>query len=88
MIARALMKDSSLLILDEATSALDAESESVVMKIVNGRSVLIIAHKLSLVENVADYIYVLDQGNIVEAGTHAELMAIKNGRYRKLREIN
>jgi ATP-binding cassette, subfamily B, bacterial MsbA len=77
-IARALLKDAPILILDEATSALDSESErqvqaalSVLMK---NRTTLVIAHRLSTIES-ADIIYVLDQGKIVEAGTHVELLA-------------
>jgi subfamily B ATP-binding cassette protein MsbA len=77
-IARALLKDSPVLILDEATAALDNESERRVQYelgvLMQGRTTLVIAHRLSTVEN-ADRIIVLDQGRIVESGTHRELLA-------------
>ncbi len=76
-IARAILKDPVLLILDEATSALDVESEGVVQRaletLMEGRTTLIIAHRLSTIRN-ADRVVVLDQGEVVEAGTHKELM--------------
>jgi ATP-binding cassette subfamily B protein len=76
-IARALLGNPGLLILDEATSSLDAESEQIIQtnlnKIVEGRTTLIIAHRLSTVRN-ADLILVLDRGVLVESGTHDELM--------------
>ncbi len=85
-IARALLKDSPILILDEATSALDTESErhiqaalDVVMK---GRTTLVIAHRLSTIEK-ADMILVMDQGRIIERGSHAQLLAA-NGYYARL----
>jgi subfamily B ATP-binding cassette protein MsbA len=78
-IARALLKDAPLLILDEATSALDSESErhiqAALAALVRGRTTLVIAHRLSTVEQ-ADCIVVLDQGRIVESGTHAQLLAM------------
>ena len=77
-IARALLKDSPVLILDEATAALDNESERRVQQelalLMKGRTTLVIAHRLSTVEN-ADRIIVLDRGRIVETGTHGELIA-------------
>jgi ATP-binding cassette, subfamily B, bacterial len=84
-IARALYRDPKLLILDEATSALDPESERLVQQaldvLMKGRSSLIIAHRLSTVRN-ADRIAVLDEGQVVETGTYAELMAKQGAFYR------
>ena len=85
-LARALLKDSPVLILDEATSALDGESESLVQKaidtLVKGRTVLVIAHRLSTVQ-AADNIVVVDNGDVIEQGSHAELVA-SGGLYSKL----
>ncbi|HRQ58954.1 MAG TPA: lipid A export permease/ATP-binding protein MsbA [Azoarcus taiwanensis] len=85
-IARALLKDAPILILDEATSALDTESERHIQAaldhVMEGRTTLVIAHRLSTVEK-ADMILVMDQGRIVERGTHAELLGLK-GHYSKL----
>jgi subfamily B ATP-binding cassette protein MsbA len=85
-IARALLKDAPLLILDEATSALDNESEKVIQKeldeLMIGRTTLVIAHRLSTIEG-ADKIVVMDNGYIVEQGTHQELLD-KEGEYAKL----
>lgn len=85
-IARALLKDSPLLILDEATSALDTESEHHIQqaleRVMAGRTTLVIAHRLSTIEK-ADRILVLDQGQLMEQGTHEELLA-QNGIYTQL----
>ena len=85
-IARAFLKDAPILLLDEATSALDAESEAQVQaalsRLMEGRTTLLIAHRLSTVRN-ADRIYVLDQGRIVEAGAHDDLVAA-GGLYARL----
>ncbi len=85
-IARAILKDASLLILDEATSSLDTESERTVQEalknLMKGRTVLVIAHRLSTVVD-ADNILVLDQGQLVESGNHSELLA-KQGVYSRL----
>jgi subfamily B ATP-binding cassette protein MsbA len=88
-IARALLKDSPILILDEATSALDTESEAMVQKALNnlmkGRTVFVIAHRLSTVRN-ADVITVLERGRIVEQGSHDVLLQ-KRGAYARLYEL-
>ncbi len=85
-IGRALLKDAPVLILDEATSALDSKSERHIQEglaeLMKDRTTLVIAHRLSTVEN-ADRIIVLDAGKIVESGTHAELLAA-NGHYAAL----
>merc|ERR1711972_303697 len=86
-IARAIIKQPGLLLLDEATSALDAESEFLVQqaldRIMIGRSVLVIAHRLSTVKN-AHQVVVLEKGKVVEKGTHDELIQIEDGSYAKL----
>ena len=86
-IARALLRDTPILILDEATSALDTESERAVQQslddIVIGRTTITIAHRLSTIRH-ADLILVLNQGRIVQSGTHENLMADTDGLYRKL----
>jgi len=86
-IARALLRNPSLLLLDEATSALDSESESLVQdalqRLMAGRTSVVVAHRLSTVRN-ADAIAVFHKGQVVELGTHEELLALPNGRYRKL----
>lgn len=89
-IARAVLKDPSILILDEATSSLDSESERVVQealdKLMVGRTSFVIAHRLSTIRN-ADKIIVIEKGRVVEAGTHDELMQIENGLYRSLSRL-
>ena len=85
-IARAFLKDAPILLLDEATSALDAESEELIREalstLMRGRTVLAIAHRISTVQNY-DRIIVMDQGRIVETGTHQELLE-RNGFYARL----
>ena len=88
-IARALLKDAPILILDEATSALDSESEALVQSalhnLMSGRTVLVIAHRLSTVRR-ADRIVVLENGHITETGAHDALM-LHGGTYRRLYEL-
>ena len=89
-IARAMIRKAPIVILDEATSALDNESEALVQKaidnLMNNRTVFIIAHRLSTIKN-ADRIAVINEGELVELGTHDELMAIENGAYKALYEM-
>lgn len=89
-IARAMLKDSPIVILDEATSALDNKSEAIVQKaldnLIQNKTVFIIAHRLSTIKN-ADRIAVINEGQLVEIGTHDELMQIDNGSYKRLYEM-
>ncbi len=89
-IARAVLKDPKILILDEATSSLDSESERLVQdaleKLMTGRTSVVIAHRLSTVRK-ADQILVLDHGQLIEKGTHAELVQLPDGIYRNLSEL-
>jgi len=88
-VARALLKNAPILVLDEATSALDTESERLIQdalsRLMKNRTTLVIAHRLSTVEH-ADQIVVLDQGHVVERGTHAELLA-RGGKYAALHHL-
>ena len=89
-IARAMLKNAPIVILDEATSALDNESEAIVQKamdnLMKDRTVFIIAHRLSTIKN-ADRIAVINEGELVELGTHDQLMNIPNGNYKALYEM-
>jgi subfamily B ATP-binding cassette protein MsbA len=88
-IARAMLKNAPILLLDEATSSLDSKSEKMVQegleKLMKDRTSIVIAHRLSTIIN-SDRIYVFDSGNVVEAGTHKELLAV-NGYYANLYKI-
>jgi ABC-type multidrug transport system fused ATPase/permease subunit len=89
-IARAILKDPAILILDEATSSLDSESERLVQealeKLMKGRTSLVIAHRLSTIHK-ASKIIVIDLGEVIESGTHEELLAIVNGIYKNLNAL-
>jgi len=89
-IARAILKNPTILLLDEATSSLDAESEKLVQEALNtlleGRTSIIIAHRLATIRD-ADYIYVIDQGKIIEEGKHETLIQLENGTYRALAKL-
>ncbi|AHK15765.1 lipid A export permease/ATP-binding protein MsbA [Thalassolituus oleivorans] len=88
-IARAILKNAPILILDEATSALDTESErhiqAAMEEVMKGRTTLVIAHRLSTIENV-DRIVVIDNGHVVEQGSHADLIK-QNGAYAQLHQL-
>lgn len=89
-IARAMIKDAPIIILDEATSALDNESEAIVQKaldnLMSNKTVFVIAHRLSTIKN-ADRIIVIKDGELIESGSHDELMTIQNGEYKHLYEM-
>ena len=82
-----MLKNPKILILDEATSSLDSESERLVQdaleKLMKGRTSIVIAHRLSTIRQ-ADHILVLDNGRIVEQGTHEQLLQVPDGLYRNL----
>lgn len=88
---RAFVYNPKILILDEATASVDSESEELIQKataeLQKGRTSIVIAHRLSTIVN-SDKIVVIDSGNVIESGTHQELLKIKNGQYRKLYELN
>ena len=89
-IARAIIKNAPIVVLDEATSALDNESEAVVQKaldnLMQNRTVFVIAHRLSTIHN-ADRIAVINEGSLVELGSHEELINIPDGRYKYLYDM-
>lgn len=89
-LARAILKDSPLMILDEATSAVDTQTESAIQENINllskDKTLIIIAHRLSTVRH-ADCIYVLDNGRVAEQGTHEELVCLADGIYRDLWDV-
>lgn len=89
-IARAMLKNAPIVILDEATSALDNRSEAIVQKaldnLMQNKTVFVIAHRLSTIQN-ADRIAVINEGELVELGSHDELMKIENGKYKFLYEM-
>ena len=89
-IARAMIKNTPIVILDEATSALDNKSEAIVQKaldnLIRNKTVFVIAHRLSTIKN-ADRIAVINEGELVELGNHEELMAVENGQYKALYEM-
>ena len=85
-----MLRNAPIVILDEATSALDNESEAIVQKamdnLMQNRTVFIIAHRLSTIKN-ANRIAVINEGELVELGTHEELMSIQNWQYKALYEM-
>ena len=86
-IARAILKDAPILVLDEATSALDSESEALIqealLRLMHGRTSIVVAHRLSTISNL-DRIVVLENGKIIEQGSHEELLKNSKGQYKKL----
>ena len=89
-IARAMIKDAPIIVLDEATSALDNKSEAIVQKaldnLIKNKTVFVIAHRLSTIKN-ANRIAVINEGKLVELGSHDELLNIPNGQYKFLYEM-
>ncbi len=89
-IARAILRNSPILVLDEVTSSLDSESEGLIQdaldKLMKDKTVIVIAHRLSTIAKM-DRIIFIDNGEIKESGTHQELLAVKDGQYRKLWEL-
>ncbi|MBT5808329.1 ABC transporter ATP-binding protein [Candidatus Uhrbacteria bacterium] len=89
-IARAILKDAPILVLDEATSSLDSESESLIQEaleeLMEGKTTIVIAHRLSTIMKM-DRILVIEEGKLVDAGTHKQLLKKKDGIYKKLWEI-
>ena len=89
-IARAILHDPRILILDEATSSVDTETEREIQealeRLITGRTVFAIAHRLSTLRK-ASRVFVIEDGRLVESGTHAELLRSSHGRYRKLYEM-
>ena len=89
-IARAFLKDAPIIILDEATSALDNKAEAIVQKAIDNlmkdKTVFVIAHRLSTIQN-ANKIIVINEGQIVEEGSHEELLKIDNGAYKMLYDM-
>lgn len=89
-IARAMIKNTPIVILDEATSALDNKSEAVVQlaldNLIKNKTVFVVAHRLSTIKN-ADRIVVINEGQLVEIGTHEDLIQVENGHYRTLYEM-
>jgi len=89
-IARAILKDAPILILDEATSSLDSHSEMLIQdaleKLMKGKTTIVIAHRLSTIQKM-DRIIVIDNGGVVEEGSHDELLAKKNSVYKKLWDV-
>ena len=88
-IARAFLRDPALLLLDEATSSLDSEGEALIQQaldtLLSGRTAIVIAHRLATIRK-CDRIYVIEDGAVVEAGSHDELIA-RDGSYRRLAEL-
>ena len=88
-IARAILRDAPILILDEATSSLDSESEVLIQqamdRLMEGRTTLVVAHRLSTVRAL-DRLLVMDHGRVIEEGSHEALIRLKNGLYRRLFE--
>ena len=89
-IARAFLKDAPIIILDEATSALDNKAEAIVQKAIDNlmkdKTVFVIAHRLSTIKN-ADRIAVINEGQLVELGSHDELVKIEGGQYKTLYDM-